>query len=106
MRTVEPRFAVDKIVQFRQPEELEWRSGKTRNLSCSGLLFSSIAYLSVGSVVELRLMDRDGNISLPRPGERCVGQVVRRVLMSWPEVVPLTAIRFLQGGPIEREWAG
>ncbi len=96
---------VDKIVQFRQPKELEWRSGRTRNLSCSGLLFSSVAYISVGSVVELRLIDMDGNISLPRPGEGCIGQVVRRVLMSWPEVVPLFAIRFLEGGPIEREWA-
>ncbi len=103
-RNVEPRIVVDKIVQFRQPDEAEWHAGRTRNLSRSGLLFSSFAYLSIGSVVELCLMDMDGKISLPRAGERCVGQVVRRVLMSWPEVVPVFAVRFLEGGPIEREW--
>ncbi len=105
MSNVEPRIAVDKVVQFRRPDEAQWRSGRTRNLSRSGLLFSSAAYLNVGSVVEVRLVDTDGKISLPRPGQRCLGQVVRRVLMSWPEVVPLFAIRFLEGGPTERERA-
>ncbi len=105
MSNAEPRIALDKVVQFRPPDETEWRVGRTRNLSRSGLLFSSPAYLSVGSVVEVRLVDTDGKISLPGPGQRCVGQVVRRVLMSWPEVVPLFAIRFLEGGPTGRERA-
>ncbi len=105
MRDAEPRIVVDKIIQFHRPEEMEWRTGRTRNLSHSGLLFSSAAYLSVGSVVEVQLVDMDGKISLPRPGQRCIGQVVRRVLMSWPEVVPLIAIRFLEGGPAEHETA-
>lgn len=99
MRAVEPRVVVDKIVQFRPPEETEWCFGRTRNLSRSGLLFSFSAYLQVGSLVEIQLLDTDGNVWLPEPGLRCIGQVVRRVLMSWPEVVPLFAIRFLEEGP-------
>lgn len=99
MRAVEPRVAVDKIVQFRPPEETEWRFGRTRNLSRSGLLFSSSAYLQVGSLVEIQLLDTDGNVCLPEPGQRRIGQVVRRLLMSWPEVVPLFAIRFLEEEP-------
>ena len=105
MRDVEPRIVVDKVIQFRRPEEVEWRIGRTRNLSRSGLLFSSAAYLTVGSVVEVQLVETDGKVSLPRPGQRCIGQVVRRVLMSGPEVVPLVAIRFLEGGPAEHETA-
>lgn len=99
MRAVEARVVVDKIVQFRQPEDAEWHFGRTRNISRSGLLFSSSVYLQIGSVIEVQLRHPDGHLWFPEPGRRCVGQVVRRVLMSWPEVVPLFAIRFTEGEP-------
>ncbi len=100
-RAAEPRLVVDKIVQFRQSEDVDWHFGRTRNISRSGLLFSSSAYLQVGSVIEVQLRQADGHLCFPEHGGRCLGQVVRRVLMSWPEVVPLFAIRFVEGKPTE-----
>jgi len=99
---VEPRFAIDKVVQFRVPGETEWRFGRTRNLSRSGLLFSGNARLEVGSLVEIRLIDANGDAQLRVAGRRCIGRVVRRDLMSWPEVVPQFAIQFLEDGNTPR----
>lgn len=93
--SVEPRFAIDKVVQFRVPGDTEWRFGRTRNLSRSGLLFSCNAHLEVGALVEIRLLDGDGDPHQRVSGPRCVGRVVRRDLMSWPEVVPQFAVQFL-----------
>ncbi len=101
MRAVEPRLVLDEIVQFRRSEDGDWHFGRTRNISRSGLLFSSSAYLQVGSLIEVQLRHPDGHLSFPQPGRRCMGQVVRRVLMSWPDVVPLFAIRFTEGEPAE-----
>ncbi len=96
MSGAEPRFAVDKIVQFRVLGQPDWHFGRTRNLSRSGLLFSCNACPEVGCVVEIQLLDADQELRLQVTGGRCLGQVVRRVLMSWPEVVPQVAIRFMQ----------
>lgn len=100
-RAVEPRLTLDKIVQFRRSGDLDWHVGRTRNISRSGLLFSSSAYLPVGSVIEVQLRHPDGHLCFPEAGGHCLGQVVRRVLMSWPEVVPLFAIQFTEGEPTE-----
>ncbi len=97
MSAVEPRVNVDKkLVQFRVVGEADWHVGQARNLSRSGLLFSCNACPGVGCLVEIRILDIDGKQSVELTGARCLGRVVRRVLMSWPEVVPLVAIRFVE----------
>lgn len=56
------RYPVTAPVRFRRTGHLGWRSGKTVNLSRSGVLFESEAALPEGTVVDLA-------ISLPpRPG--------------------------------------
>lgn len=96
MSDAEPRFAVDKIVQFRVLGQSDWHFGRARNLSRSGMLFSCNACPGVGCLVEIQLLDVDQGLGLQVTGARCLGQVVRRVLMSWPDVVPLVAIRFME----------
>lgn len=62
------------------------------------MLFSSQVCLEVGTVMEIRLLndDADGNVLVVGPS--CLARVVRRVLMAWPEVSTLVAVRFLECG--------
>ncbi len=103
MGAVEPRYCVEKIIEFHSPGDTGWRFGKTRNVSRSGLLFSCGAYLPLGSLVYIRLADDIGDVSLHVAGQRRVGQVVRRVLMSWPDVVHLFGIRFVDEDPATQD---
>lgn len=105
MRGAEPRVVVDNIVQFRRSEEKQWHLGRTRNISRSGMLFSSSTHLQLGCLIEIRLLKANGDIWLPEAGQRCIGEVVRQVLMSWPDVFPLFGIRFLKGQPRDIEHA-
>ncbi len=94
MSVVEPRFAVEKSIKFRRHGSVQWHPGQTRNLSRSGLLFACDKDLAVGSVVELVLLDHDLN-GLWTEGRPCHAEVVRRVLMAWPDVGLLVGVRFL-----------
>jgi PilZ domain-containing protein len=100
MSVVESRFAVDKAVKFRVQGSVTWRLGRTRNLSRSGLLFACDQSLEVGAILELVLLDHDGR-GQEIEGKLCLGEVVRRVLMDWPEVDLLIAVRFLEPGQQE-----
>ncbi len=91
MLGVEPRSIVNKAVSFRPLGETPWRTGRTRNLSRSGLLFGCNESLEIGSLVEVSLADDDSSES-----QLCCGRVVRRVLMAWPEVEVLIAIAFVK----------
>jgi PilZ domain len=94
MSMVEPRFAVEKSIKFRSHGSVQWHPGQTRNLSRSGLLFTCDEDLAVGSVVELVLLDQDLN-GHSAEGRPCHAEVVRRVLMAWPDIGVLVGARFL-----------
>ncbi len=95
MNVVEPRFAVDKSVKFRPQGAAVWQSGRTRNLSRSGLLFACEEPVDIGTVIELVLLDQDLNGRLIEANS-CFAEVVRRVLMAWPDVGLLLGVRFLE----------
>jgi hypothetical protein len=94
MSFVEPRFELDKLVQFRQPGAA-WQLGRTRNLSRSGLLFSCEEALEVGATIELCLLDQDVR-GRSFSGQLCLAQVVRLAAPPFPEAGLLIGIRFAQ----------
>ncbi len=95
MGIVEPRFAVEKSIKFRSHGSVHWHPGQTRNLSRSGLLFACDNDLAVGTVVELVLLEQDLNGQWTE-GRLCHAEVVRRVLMAWPDIGLLVGARFLE----------
>ena len=92
MKAIESRSPVDQCLLFRLQDEDNWRNGRTVNVSRSGLLFSSAQSLEVGTVVEI---DLDLQQLIGCENVR-FGVVVRRVLMAWPDLNALVAIRFLE----------
>jgi PilZ domain len=95
MSLVEPRFAVDKSVKFRPQGRADWQSGRTLNLSRSGLLFACEEPVAVGTVIELVLLDQDLQGRFIEAPNSCFAEVVRRVLMAWPDVGLLLGVRFM-----------
>ena len=87
MKAIDSRSPVDQCLRFRLQDEDQWRIGRTVNISNSGLLFSSLDQVEVGTVIEFELCDSQTARS---------GMVVRRVLMAWPELTAQIAIRFLE----------
>lgn len=63
------RYPVAAPVRFRHVGHLGWRSGRTLNLSRSGVLFESEAVLPAGTVVDLA-------ISLPTRASGEVGKTM------------------------------
>lgn len=87
MKAIDSRSPVDQCLRFRLQDEDQWRIGRTVNISNSGMLFSSLDQVEVGTVIEFELCDSHAARS---------GMVVRRVLMAWPELTAQIAIRFLE----------
>lgn len=87
MKAIDSRSPVDQSLRFRLQDEEQWRTGRTVNISSSGLLFSSLEQIEVGTVLQVHLREWQAVRS---------GRVVRRVLMAWPDLTALVAIRFLE----------
>ncbi len=96
MACIEPRFAMDQPVVYRVDQNGGWHNGRTRNVSRSGMLFSCEAYLEVGAVIEIRILNPEPADGLIAIGEPCFAEVVRRVLMPWPEILNLIGVRFVE----------
>ena len=70
------RFVVRWPLQYRRMDDVEWRRGRTVNMSVSGVLFEAVEPLSANDIVELSIM-------FQTPGQRipssvvCAGHVVR-----------------------------
>ncbi len=96
MGYVEPRFEMDQPVQFRLSSDSEWRSGRTRNVSRSGMLFSSDLCPEVGSAIEVRLLQADEEGTIRLIGPSCLAIVVRRVLKNGPGDSHLIGVRFTE----------
>lgn len=63
------RYPIAAPVRFRHVGHLGWRSGRTMNLSRSGVLFESEAALAAGTVVDLA-------ISLPTHADGQTGKTM------------------------------
>jgi hypothetical protein len=96
MKAIESRSPMDQCLRFRVLDDNAWRAGRAVNVSSSGILFSSAQPLEIGTVLEVDFHSNELKTSLgPRRGI-----VVRRVLMRWPDLNPLVAIRFLEEEPL------
>ena len=64
------------------------------NISRSGLLFTCDDLVEVGAELELYILFPQCDGSAPKPLRVCRGEVVRRVLMQWPDLSTSIAIQF------------
>lgn len=87
MKAIDSRSPVDRCLRFRLQDEDQWRIGRTVNISESGMLFSSLEQVEVGTILEVELLEQ---------GTPLTGMVVRRVLMAWPDLTAQVAIKFLK----------
>ena len=68
-----PRFPLQLCVRYRPIGDTGWREGTTKNISCSGVLFSGGERISPQVECEFRLQ-----LQLKRPAEIvCRGHIVR-----------------------------
>jgi len=78
------RFPLPLPLRYRVSGTRDWYSGKTQNVSGSGVLFCADCELAVGTQLELRMAFEVGNKSYP--GEILAqAEIVRiAVLQTWP----------------------
>ncbi len=79
-------------MEFRPRGASNWHRGRVENLTSSEVLFACHEPLDIGSEVEIRVFEKEsGN----RAKRIQVGKIVRRVLMTWPDVGLLMEASFL-----------
>lgn len=88
------RFPLAAPIRFRHVGHLGWRSGRTVNLSRSGVLFESEAPVAAGTVVEMA-------ISLPERGSEAgktmvaTAIIVRHLVVAGQPGAPALAARIV-----------
>jgi hypothetical protein len=92
-------------LQYRASSELDWREGRTENISHSGILFRTEHLLEQRTEVEMSFI-----LPLEVPGETpavivCRGYIVRKVRRSAAEggqalAAKFSDYRFLRGGMV------
>jgi PilZ domain len=78
-------------LRYRIRGEQEWSTGQTVNLSETGVLFSSELLLEINDRLEITF--QTSGPPLLNSSTR-LAQVVRRVLVNWPETRPAFGARF------------
>ena len=86
-----PRREIQVCLRYRLTGREKWCSGKTVNISESGVLFSSNELLEVNDKLEITFQTT-GTPLLPSSTRQA--SVVRRVLSNWPEIRVLFGARF------------
>ncbi len=87
MEPNEFKSLVNQSLRFRVQDEKQWRSGRIVHISNAGMQFSSLEQVELGTVLEVDLDSWETARS---------GKVVKRILMSWPELTTQVAISFLE----------
>ena len=96
------RFAVNFEMQFRLSGDREWRKGRLRNISTTGLLFESQSRLDLDAVITV-------SIDLPGTGQAGVGlrvlgtSKVVRVVRQEAESEFLIGGKFLQSRLVRQQ---
>ncbi len=95
------RFELQVPVHYRAKGEAEWRTGRSKNISRSGVMFVAEEALPVGTELEIRIVLQGTVEAEPskQPASKaspvaCTGEVVRTVLVPWPEVFPAVGAKF------------
>ena len=94
------RFDIEAPILFRGKGEIEWRKGKSKNISRTGVMFIAEDPIPVGTEIEIHIV-LNATVQAAEPENEskgvpvnCKGEVVRNVLVPWPEVFPTIGARF------------
>jgi PilZ domain len=85
------RYSLQVPLRYRLVGQQDWSTGETINLSESGILFSTENLLEINARLEITFQTT-GNPLLSSSTR--LAQVVRRVLINWPETRPAFGTRF------------
>jgi DNA-binding response OmpR family regulator len=100
------RFQLHLPLRYRRLGEKEWHTGKTQNISRSGMLFQADEMLQPSSQLEINLVLPAEIAGLSETEVVCRGEVVRTVEGNEGSLSPALAARILQyhfqHGPIPR----
>ncbi len=95
------RFEIEVPVLYRSKGEIAWRNGKSKNISRTGVMFVAEDPIAVGTELEIHIVLQGAVEEAPLPKEQatvtpvtCKGEVVRNILVPWPEVFPTIGARF------------
>jgi hypothetical protein len=72
-----PRYVVNWPLQYRRATDLEWRPGRTINMSVSGVLFVAADSLDPDEAVEVSIMFHAADRHIPSSLVTASGCVVR-----------------------------
>jgi hypothetical protein len=84
------RFQVNWPLQYRRVDELEWRPGRTINMSVSGILFEAQEPLKHDEAVEMLIVFEATGRHIPASLVTTSGSVVR----TEPRVPAVIAVKF------------
>jgi PAS domain S-box-containing protein len=100
------RFQLHLPLRYRRLGEKDWHSGKTENISRSGMLFQADEVLQPSSQLEINLVLPAEIAGLSETEVVCRGEVVRTVEGQQGSISPALAARILQyhfqHGPLPR----
>jgi PAS domain S-box-containing protein len=100
------RFQLHLPLRYRRLGEKDWHSGKTENISRSGMLFQGDEALQPNSQLEINLVLPAEIAGLSETEVVCRGEVVRTVEAQGSTLTPALAARILQyhfqHGPLPR----
>ncbi|HTL02538.1 MAG TPA: PilZ domain-containing protein [Vicinamibacterales bacterium] len=84
------RYPVNWPLQYRRINDVEWRPGRTINMSVSGILFEAQEPLKHDEAVELLIVFEATNRHIPSSMVTTSGSVVR----TEPKVPAVIAVKF------------
>ena len=100
------RFQLQLPLRYRRIGEKSWHTGKTQNISRSGMLFQADELLQPSSQLEINLVLPAEIAGLSETEVVCRGEVVRTVESQEGTITPALAARILQyhfqHGPLPR----
>ena len=83
-------------VRYRQIGENDWRTGKTENISRSGMLFRAEQIIPTNVQLEINLVLPAEIAGLSAAEVTCRGEIVRTVDAPEPAMPPALAAKILQ----------
>jgi len=90
------RFRIEVPLRYRQIGENDWRTGKTENISRSGMLFRAEQIIPTNVQLEINLVLPAEIAGLSAAEVTCRGEIVRTVDAPEPTMPPALAAKILQ----------
>ena len=95
------RFDIEAPIMYRGKGEIEWHKGKSKNISRTGVMFTAEDAIPVGTEIEIHIV-LNAIVEAAEPAKagakgvpvNCKGEVVRNILVPWPEVFPTIGAKF------------